>query len=87
MTDTTSLIGQRFGRLVVIGYAYADRSRPNATYQYWRVRCDCGTEFNVVKGSLTSGGTRSCGCLRKETIREIGKKYRESLLNVKDRID
>jgi len=31
----------------------------------WEVRCYCGTLFSVVKCSLVSGNTKSCGCLRK----------------------
>lgn len=29
-------------------------------------RCDCGTERYVLERSLLSGGSQSCGCLRKE---------------------
>lgn len=58
--------GQRFGRLVVLGYAEPgpDRKRP------WVCRCDCGQV--VVVGSayhLTSGNTKSCGCLRADSAR------------------
>lgn len=29
------------------------------------VRCDCGVEFECTKTNVISGGTRSCGCIRK----------------------
>lgn len=32
----------------------------------WLCRCDCGTERYVLARSLLSGGSKSCGCLRKE---------------------
>lgn len=58
-----NLTGERFGRLVVLSYEGRDHRRREALY---KVRCDCG-EVVVVNGrSLVSGGTRSCGCLRRE---------------------
>src|SRR5690349_15740705 len=54
---TNFLIGQRFGRLVVIERAAGRR---------WKCSCDCG-EARDVRGDLLVGGlTRSCGCIRKE---------------------
>ena len=32
----------------------------------WLCRCDCGTERYVRERSLKSGGSQSCGCLRRE---------------------
>jgi hypothetical protein len=52
------LENQRFGRLVVI---------ERVTGTTWRCRCDCGKEKIVSTKCLTSGFTRSCGCLRKES--------------------
>lgn len=31
-------------------------------------RCDCGTEQRVTIGNLVNGGSRSCGCLRSDTL-------------------
>ena len=53
------LTGQVFGYLTVIepvGHKGACR--------LWKCRCKCGNYINVVTGSLTSGGTTSCGCRR-----------------------
>lgn len=63
-SDFNDLSGQRFERLLVI----KPMPRLGNTYQsIWHVRCDCGVEkFAVSYGSLMSGKTRSCGCLRKE---------------------
>ena len=36
----------------------------------WLCRCDCGTERYVLERSLRHGGSLSCGCLRKEKLRE-----------------
>ena len=61
------ITGQRFGRLVVLRYA------PEWKVGYWRVRCDCGTEFFTEGRAMRTGRTRSCGCLRQDFCRELGK--------------
>lgn len=63
----TDLSGQRFGRLVVIGEAN----------ESGRVvcRCDCGNTKVIAKASLTSGATRSCGCLLRETSSATGRQH------------
>lgn len=59
------LIGQRFGRLVVL--EEAGRDKWGSTM--WRCRCGCGA-IKVVRGSSLRGGlTRSCGCLIVELSR------------------
>ena len=61
------LLGQRFGRLTVIGAG----ERPEFTSYtglYWRCRCDCGREATVRSQSLLNGNTRSCNCLRTEAL-------------------
>lgn len=60
MGKKLDLIGQRFGRLTVIGKDEIKNHR-----QYWLCRCDCGNEKIVSTHSLTKG-TQSCGCLQKE---------------------
>lgn len=58
------LTGRRFGRLTVVAL---DRTEDHLTY--WRVRCDCGTEFSVYRGNLVRGLTRSCGCYRVDRLK------------------
>ena len=62
-----SIIGKRFGRLTVTGL---DHIHNHSTW--WRCMCDCGNETVVYRGGLTSGDITSCGCYRKEHIREYG---------------
>ena len=76
MSQLIDLTGKRFGRLTVIkrdgSHVRADgQSRPT-----WRCRCDCGNETIVIGANLRTGFTRSCGCLRKETLSLNGKKRR-----------
>ena len=56
------LVGKEYGRLTVIGEA---PNKPNGSRMWW-CRCVCGTEKTIYGSALTSGLTRSCGCLSKE---------------------
>ena len=59
-TRTKSLVGQRFGKLVVI--EMLDERNKHGRIMY-RCKCDCGNEVNVLGNSLTTYHTSSCGCL------------------------
>ncbi len=61
------ITGQRFGRLVALYKVEVD----DAGRAKWRVRCDCGCEFDTLAQSLRQGRTKSCGCLRSEMMRTI----------------
>lgn len=69
MSKLNDLTGQKFGRLTVIEQAETINHRVR-----WKCRCDCGNECIVNKSSLLSGGTKSCGCLHKEIVAELGRK-------------
>jgi len=58
------ITGQRFGRLVVVGFLERRRS-----FRYYTCRCDCGTTKVIRKSNLTSGATKSCGCLHKDVMK------------------
>lgn len=51
--------GQRFGALVAV-----ERTRTGKGCAGWRCQCDCGSEAVFETGTLTSGNSKSCGCLR-----------------------
>lgn len=67
-----SIVGKRFGRLVVLGLDHVS-GKHNSTW--WRCKCDCGNETVVYRGGLTSGDIVSCGCYRKEHIHEYSRKH------------
>ena len=64
------LRGMRYGRLVVIDREGSTKSR-KAT---WRCICDCGKETIVTSSNLTSGNTKSCGCLMPEVSADYHRK-------------
>lgn len=57
------LTGRRFGRLVAI-----KRVGSISGKAAWLCRCDCGGKATVPSSSLTSGNTRSCGCIHSEQV-------------------
>lgn len=65
-----SIIGKRFGRLLVIEL---DRIENHKTW--WKCKCDCGKETVVYRGGLTSGDIVSCGCYRNEHKSEYAFKH------------
>lgn len=60
------LTGQRFGRLVVLEKAGADRNKKVR----WRALCECGNEVLAYGANLRQGRARSCGCLSVEKAAE-----------------
>jgi hypothetical protein len=66
MSARLQLAGQRFGRLLALRIATAAR------YTYWVCQCDCGSLITVRGVRLTSGETKSCGCLRATHARQMG---------------
>ena len=64
-----NLIGEKYGRLTVV-----DLDRLQNHKAYWKCVCDCGLAVIATGNNLRSGNTKSCGCLRRETTAERGKK-------------
>lgn len=67
------LRGQRFVRLTAI----EPTSARHSGQVVWRCICDCGAESLVPAYSLTSGNTRSCGCLRSDIVRQRNREGRK----------
>lgn len=62
MRKMKNLKGQKFGRLTAI----CPVAKNNLGVVLWLCDCDCGNDTIVEGRSLTSGATRSCGCLDRE---------------------
>lgn len=67
MTEDQSPLrnGDVFGRLTVLSPAGRIGSEKRFAYN---CRCECGSDVTVLKKSLKSGATKSCGCLHKEIL-------------------
>lgn len=68
MVKATDLVGQRFGRLIVLERDTSVASK----YTMWKCRCDCGSEHVVRASHLVAGSIRSCGCLALESRTKHG---------------
>ena len=62
--------GQRFSSLTAV--RRTDKKRGSS--YLWECRCDCGNTVYVTANSLLSGNTKSCGCIRKNNMKEMHEK-------------
>ncbi|MCG5104466.1 hypothetical protein [Oceanobacillus alkalisoli] len=62
MAKTKDLTGKRFGKLMVMHQLKEKIDNRIA----WHCLCDCGNEVDVKSVYLTTGQTKSCGCLKKD---------------------
>jgi hypothetical protein len=68
-----SLVGERFGRLVVTAPAEDYVSPKGRRAARWKCRCNCTAVVTVRGMDLTSGNSTSCGCWNRELRAEIGR--------------
>lgn len=72
---TELFIGKRLGKLTVIDFDhYKPKSKGTGRVAMWKCKCDCGNETIVGNSNLTSGATKSCGCLHIERVKDLHKK-------------
>lgn len=73
---STSLVGMRFGRLEVIAF---DKVKT----RNYICKCDCGNIKSIYGGSLTTGCTKSCGCLKLDNMKQRFKENAENHIGEK----
>lgn len=59
MHNRLDLVGNRFGKVVVIDYGYSMNER-----SYWLCQCDCGISTFLLGKGLKNGKIKSCGCFK-----------------------
>lgn len=67
------LTGAKVGRLTVIEFAEKKNGR-----RYWKCKCECGGEIDVLTTSLATGRTASCGCYQREKASQMFKEHGQS---------
>jgi hypothetical protein len=71
------LCGRRYGKLTVVkrdgSFAYGQTRQ---TQRAWLCRCECGKDTRVATTRLTTGVTRSCGCLSTEHCKRLNNNRR-----------
>lgn len=60
-------VGDKYNHLKVIKRLENHVARSGIQFSNWLCECDCGNFVNVLGCSLTSGHTKSCGCLSKRS--------------------
>ena len=63
-----NLIGKKFNRLTVIKFLNKVNSSNSKMYE---CLCDCGNTTQVSSNALKTGSTKSCGCLKNDTINSL----------------
>lgn len=68
-----SLIGMKFGKLLVLKYAGNKKTCPSSKTNeaHWQVKCDCGYVFETPGAFLRHGDIKQCS----ECKKNIGNKY------------
>jgi hypothetical protein len=71
------LTGEKFNRLTVVCRTKQPSYLKPKCEAYWLCKCECGSNKQIIKSSyqLTSGESKSCGCLKSELISKQHKKY------------
>lgn len=71
--------GKRFGKLIAMYPIYNNENK----HSKWHCVCDCGNEKDIDLASLTTGKTKSCGCLISQEEENILKLLKEYNINFK----
>lgn len=66
-------VGQKFGRLTVLGSVHRADSR-GGRYD-WECRCDCGNVIVAQQRAVSSGHTSSCSCLNRERVSQTHRRH------------
>jgi len=70
--NKVDILNHKFVRWTVIA---PSEKRGKFKQTLWLCRCECGTEKLIVYGSLVSGDSRSCGCLKLEEFLDRSLKH------------
>lgn len=67
-----SIVGKRFGKVIIL-----EEALEKGKNALCKCKCDCGNVFITRQYSITSGKTKSCGCIHRECISKVGKSNRK----------
>lgn len=78
MAHKHDITGQRFGRLVALRAVGTQKYPCGAKLTLWECQCDCGNKTTVTLSALTTGNTKSCGCLSNDRIGKMNRTHGET---------
>lgn len=61
----------KWGRLSPVKFVRDDQTKSGKVRPVFLFRCDCGAEKEIRGYSVTSGKTKSCGCLKTDKMMEL----------------
>lgn len=64
MGKVIDLTNKKIGHLLILEFAYTKNK-----LRYWKCKCDCGQICYVSTKLLRNGATKSCGCLRINSLK------------------
>lgn len=67
LTPPRDFSGEKYGRWTIVAFSHFTEHTANRD-SMWLCRCECGNTKTIKRGSLTSGNSRSCGCLGSELV-------------------
>ena len=81
MNKFEDFTGKKIYKLTVIKRTYENLNRTDISYWHrisvwWECQCDCGNRSLVTSQNLRNGLTKSCGCMKREQIKDLHKKQR-----------
>ena len=68
MPKKLNLIGEKYGRLLVLEEGEKEVRPSGRKYRTWVCQCECGEVIEAKTQDLRSGDTKSCGCLIKDKL-------------------
>lgn len=75
--DYSEYFGTKFGRWTIIGDGQGRHK--------WLCKCDCGTVKEVNRYCILKGGSKSCGCSKKSTMKRERRVLRSRYKRIKSR--
>jgi hypothetical protein len=73
-TPESTLIGKRFGRLVIIEINRSER-KGKQLRRIALCKCDCGTSKYLILSNIKFGTVKSCGCFMHDRVKEACSKH------------
>lgn len=74
------IVGKKFGRLTVI--KFIPKPEREDYRRQWLCKCECDNLVQVNGSKLRNGHTKSCGCLERELIGNVNRKYKHKDLRL-----
>lgn len=73
MSKSKDITGVKYGRLTVKSFAGSIKDSKGTRRRFWNCQCECGEIRTILSTSLLAGNSKSCGCLKLESITTHGR--------------